>query len=168
MASGVTVVRDDESLSLKTLELVMGQEFDGTVVKYGSIGPAAEDVYIDNRGNPTELNVATIASIHEHGKGPNLTRSFVGAWTDTHKREIGDAFKQGVGEQLSGKGSTRDTAEHLGAMAAEGIEKFIAEDNVRPELGDWWMFDPWRDPEGIPIYDTGQVAASMSFDVKTG
>lgn len=168
MAASARIVEDNESVSLAAMELVIGNEFDGTLVQFGSVGRAAEDEYIDNQGNPTGLNVATIAAFHEFGKGPNLTRSFVGAWTDANHRAIGDAFREGVEDLLDGFGSAQRTGEEVGVVASEGIHDFIADDNVRPELGDWWVFDPWRDPDGIPIYDTRQVAESMSFTVETG
>lgn len=165
--SGAKVVSDIQTLDLIAMEELIGEEFNGTIVKFGSIGRDAEAEFIRNDGTPSGLSVANIVTFHEFGLGVPI-RSSVGAWTDGHKRDIGDTFREGVENLLDGFGDAQSVGEAIGEMASVGIGEFIEEDNVRPELGDWWLHDPWRDPDGIPLFDTGQIVGSMSFEVETG
>lgn len=165
MASGVTVVADVETISLTAMEAAIGSDFHGTVIHFGSVGQDADAEFIRNDGTPSGLNVATIAAFHEFGAGDLEVRSTVGMWTDMNKRGIGDTYREGVEDLLDGTGNAKDVAGRIGAFSARGISDFIVGDSVRPELGDWWIGDPWRDQEGIPLFDTGQIAGSMSFEV---
>lgn len=155
-------VRD---LGFEAIKAQFGSSLSGDVgsVRFGSVGDAASAEHVRNDGRGSGLTVATVLSFHEFGAGVP-ERSVVRAWADENHAALGDAFQTGVLEQLSGFGSPQATLSRIGKIAAEGMARHLRA-SIPPPLAESTLANPDRNPNGIPLLDTGQILGSLDFEV---
>lgn len=136
----------------------------GASVKFGSVGAAAAADHISNDGKPSGMTTAGILAVHEFGVGVP-ERSVVRVWVDSNHAALGDAFRTGVLDQLSGNGTTEKTLDRIGKVGAEGMRRRIR-GFIEPALSARTQADPNRDPRMIPLYDTQQIIDSIDREVE--
>lgn len=127
-------------------------------VSIGVLGAKADAMHKDSPG----LTVAEIAEKHELGLGVP-ERSFLRAYVDANetliRRDLQAAYKQ----ILRGKLSVPQAAALVGMKHAAGVQKYIADGKVKPELSPVTIR---RKGSDVPLIDTGQLRSAITHVVE--
>ena len=124
-----------------------------------------------------DIPLAAIAAVHEYGvtinngwgKGIKIVipeRSFIRAWANEHKQEIGEVIGELYNKVLTGELNAQKALQLLGQYGVAGIKKKIDVGPFVP-LADSTLLK--REHGGSkPLIDTGQMRNSVRSEVRTG
>ena len=109
-----------------------------------------------------QLTVGEIAEFHEFGLGNNPERSFIRAWVDANPGKIRTAMTRLLESVIKGKRTKEQAMNSFGQWAVGQIQKRIAS-GIAPPLSQVTIL---RKGSSIPLIDTGQLRASITYQVK--
>jgi hypothetical protein len=121
-----------------------------------------------HKGDDEGTTVADVANWmefgfhHVEGNYEVLPRSFVRAWADANEKEIRELIFRVMKSVVAGELDKEEALERIGLWAAAGMQKFIADDKVRPELAQSTID---RKHSSVPLIHTGQLRGAISFRV---
>lgn len=108
------------------------------------------------------ITVGEIAEIHEYGLGNNPERSFIRAWVDENPGKIRAAMTRVLEEVIKGKRTKEVAMNRFGLWAVGQMQKRISA-GISPGLSPVTIL---RKGSSIPLIDTGQLRASITYQVK--
>jgi len=126
------------------------------------IGPVQEGAEAPNPKPRKPMTVGEIAEIHEYGLGNNPERSFIRAWVDENPGKIRAAMTRLLESVIKGKRTKETAMNAFGLWAAGQMQKRIAA-GIAPGLSPVTIL---RKGSAIPLIDTGQLRASITYQVK--
>lgn len=159
MGVRVRVVKDRLPKYQQTLEALSRRS-----VRVGILGSKAEERHKDEAGEPTPITVAELAVIHEFGTATIPARSFIRVPVDSIRPLIREQLVKYAHRSVEGGAAPEKAMEFVGAwvasLLANGIRKGLpvaplAEATKRRRRG----------KVAIPLFDTGQLASSISYEV---
>jgi phage gpG-like protein len=148
------IEHEDTSKLKEILENIAG--FKDHYVKVGVLGDA--EAHEDKEGNI--IPMVMIASVHEYGLlEKNIPeRSFLRGWAKGHENEIKSFIAELEKKIEQGEMTAEQALQKLGAYGEKGVKKQFRE-------GD---FEPLKHRDGTPLIDTGQLRASIHWQVVEG
>lgn len=150
-----------EGRKLERVELALAA-LDEVGVAVGSQGEGGtpSPQHRDRRGRFGET-CATILRRHEFGLGVP-ERSVFRAYLAGHAREISRRVADATRVVATGRVTPDQAAAAIGEATAEGLRERVLE-GIPPPLAESTLADPKRNPSGIPLFDTGQLVASIRW-----
>lgn len=126
------------------------------------IGPQEETFGPEKPKAVSALTVGDIAEIHEYGLGNNPERSFIRAWVDENPGKIKVAMTRLMVSVVKGKRDKGQALDAFGLWAVGQMQKRIAS-GIAPPLTAATIL---KKGSTIPLIDTGQLRASITYQVK--
>lgn len=125
-----------------------------------AVGIYGQKAMADNNNTPNIL----IAVVHEFGTEKVPQRSYLRRTVDEKKRQIGVITRNLADSVLVGRRTTSQALEVLGATIQGFIRKRISA-RIPPPLSPITIA---RKGSSVPLIDTGQLRASIDFEVRSG
>lgn len=125
-----------------------------------------EELGIFTRANPkpppAPITVGEIAEIHEFGLGHVPQRSFIRGWVDENPGKIRLAMTRQMEGVIKGKYDKAKAMSRFGLWAVGQIQKRMA-NGISPPLHPVTIL---RKGSSVPLIDTGQLRASVTYQVR--
>ena len=149
----MTVRISDTDRGAKRLAKLLADGALSVGVLGGDAGKSHED---------SDLTVGEVAEIHEFGLGTAPRRSFLAGWVDEKKDEITNVIIRGARAVASRKLTRVALLEQIGSWAVGSIQERIS-NGIEPPLAEQTIK---RKGSSVPLIDTGQLRASISYRVE--